>query len=49
MNLTQMSAQLDLLDIAGSMLEKHDSQDLSAPGLLEVFYEFMLNILKKYA
>ncbi|XP_023298970.2 nuclear pore complex protein Nup154 [Lucilia cuprina] len=36
MNITQMSGQLDLLDVAGSMLEKHDSKDLCSPGLLEM-------------
>ena len=36
MNSTQVSTQLDLLDMAGSILEKYDSNDLSAPGLLEV-------------
>lgn len=40
MNFTQMNAQLDLLDMAGNMLEKHDLKDLSAPGLLEVYITF---------
>lgn len=31
-----MSAQLEMLDIAGNMFEKYDSMDLAAPGLLEV-------------
>ncbi|TMW43760.1 hypothetical protein DOY81_011160 [Sarcophaga bullata] len=36
MNSTQVSTQLDLLDMAGTILEKYDSNDLSAPGLLEM-------------
>ncbi|KAM7353005.1 nuclear pore complex protein Nup154 [Cochliomyia hominivorax] len=35
MNLPQMSTQVDLLDMAATMLEKLDSQDLYAPDFLE--------------
>ncbi|XP_055921871.1 nuclear pore complex protein Nup154 [Eupeodes corollae] len=36
MNQTQMIAQADYLDYAGSMLERHDLRDISSPGLLEL-------------
>lgn len=36
MNSAQISTHLDLLEMAGTMLDKYDSNDLSAPGLLEV-------------
>lgn len=36
MNSAQLAAQSDFLDFAGNMLERHDSKDVSAPGLLEV-------------
>lgn len=36
MNISEINSQLDAIEYAGNMLDRHDMYDNSAPSLLEV-------------
>lgn len=36
MNAPQLNVQMEYLELAGNMLDRHDNHDATAPGLLEV-------------